>query len=189
MTLWELAPFQVRSSVLETESYLMRLQKRKGKLRHQSWVGETAPLGWQEEPGWGGGSRQCTCVLARVHKHTHTHPMGLLAALHQRTSEAEKHVLCRVECSYELLLIPGPDSGNRKHHGYVRRSYFTFWAFECVYCNIWGLDLQKLSSLGNSLLGLHYEKATSLPIYFFSLYNRSFVDFPVWHPKPSIKCK
>lgn len=87
MTLWELAPFQVRSSVFEIESYLMWFQKGKGKLRHWIWVGEIVPLGWQEEPGWAGGTKQGT----RVHTHTCTHtPWGYWLACINSPAMLEK---------------------------------------------------------------------------------------------------
>lgn len=170
MTLWELAPFQVRSSVFEIESYLMWFQKGKGKLRHWIWVGEIVPLGWQEEPGWAGGTKQGT----RVHTHTCTHtPWGYWLACINSPAMLEKkkknNVLCRVQCVRVLLLQSDTDSGNRKHHEYVRRSYCTSWGSESMCCKISGLHLQRLSSLGNSLWSSTRRKQLLSVFIFFPL--------------------
>lgn len=69
MTLWELAPFQVRSSVFEIESYLMWLQKWKGGLWHQIW-------GWRQFP-WAERQSECQPEAENcVRVHTHTHPIA-----------------------------------------------------------------------------------------------------------------
>ena len=158
MTLWELAPFQVRSSVFETESYLMWLQKRKGGLWHQIWGWRQFP--WAERQSeWQPEAENCVSVPACTCAHTHT---PLLAGLHQLTYLGlQKNTLYKVKHFSTCM-----------YHGSVHRFWYTKTSLmsQMVIClsNIWGLKAPKLRHPGSFLwhLAMRKQHVYSYPFFF-----------------------
>ena len=159
MTLWELAPFQVRSSVFEIESYLMWLQKWKGGLWHQIW-------GWRQLP-WAERQREGRqeaelCLRTRTHPYT-----PLLAGLHQLTEVGlRKNMLYQVKHSSTCMCCGLFCAQILVYRNIINESdaNLPFWMPDP---NIWGLKAPKISHPGSFLWHLAMRKQFVYPYLLF----------------------